>query len=100
MRCPSVRPVRSHSTLAACALINDAGAAIDENASKFQKVAQLLAGAEAVTLRAVADELGPEIEMTPGGWSAPKRLNVRRLKTRIQERTGNRVRIAGRPRRK
>lgn len=72
-------------------LLNDAGAAIDERASKFQKFAHILAGAETAVLRAVADELGPQIEMTPDGWRSPVRLDVRRLKTRIQRRTGYRT---------
>jgi hypothetical protein len=75
-------------------LINDAGAAIDESASKFQKLAHILGGAQAVTLRTVADELGPKIEMTPSGWSAPVRLDMRRLRKRIRERTGYRVSLA------
>jgi hypothetical protein len=79
-------------------LINDAGAAIDENASKFQRLAHILAGAETAVLRAVADELGPQIEMTPDGWRSPVRLDVRRLKTRIQRRTGYGMSIVGKRR--
>ncbi|MGB9331331.1 MAG: hypothetical protein WCB10_11220 [Steroidobacteraceae bacterium] len=79
-------------------LINDAGASIDDKAGNAAKLARFLDGAEAAVLTAVRGELGEAIEVTSAGWSTPTRLNVRRLKTRIQRRTGYQISVAGRRR--
>ena len=60
-------------------LINDAGAAIDESASKFRTLTHILEGAETAILRVVVDELGEAIEVTSAGWSTQSRPDVRRL---------------------
>lgn len=75
-------------------LINDAGASIGEEATKARKLAHILDGAETAVLRAVRGELGEAIEVTGAGWSASGRLDVRRLKTRIQRHTGYRMSVA------
>ncbi|MGB9332084.1 MAG: hypothetical protein WCB10_15070 [Steroidobacteraceae bacterium] len=77
-----------------CKLINDAGAAIDESASKPRKLTHILDGAETAILRVVVDELGETIEVTSNGWRARARLDVTRLKREIQKRTGYWVSIA------
>lgn len=76
-------------------VINDAGCAIDVNASWARKLAHILQGAEAVMLRVVAQALGESVEVLQhDGWTSAERLDkkrLRELRQQVRQETGYRI---------
>lgn len=93
---PWSRAIGGARTDAAGDLINDVGERVSFSSGYGLQLAHLLDGAEAGIRLAVEESLPPGGAMTPAGWISETRLDVRRLKLLIRERTGYRVGVAAR----
>ena len=72
-------------------LLNDLGEVAAPGLTRAQLLAHFLRGAERVMLAAVAEEFGHEVELRDSQLLAASRLDARRTRRAIAERTGYRI---------